>query len=221
MWRTEQRTPQSTFKGRRGKPSSQADAQVCSRRAVQVGIKRNVSAVNGKSFGTMAVAKVVSFLRSDKPGVLALTGTTGCGKRHAIAEAALQLGVAVTHHDLAQSAIEWGRLGNQQLTSTGLMRNVHVISNASEQFLKDFTIVKKTQAKIILVADDAGPGMRACGVPIVRMQAMSSDAMSKKLFLEMDWPAEDAVRAAKAAGGDWHQLRAQQHFGATAVGEAE
>ena len=31
-------------------------------------------------------------------------------------------------------------------------------------------------------AHDAGPGMRASGVPIVRMQAMSSDAMAKKLF---------------------------------------
>ena len=54
----------------------------------------------------MAAAKIVSFLRSDKPGALALTGPTGCGKRHAIAEAARQAGVAVTHHDLAQGAIQ-------------------------------------------------------------------------------------------------------------------
>ena len=135
----------------------------------------------------MAAAKIVSFLRSDKPGAIALTGPTGCGKRHAIAEAARQVGVAVTHHDLAQGAIEWGRLGRQQLTSTGLMGCVHVISNASEQFLKDFaSVMRTTHAKLILVADDAGPSMRASGVPLVRMQAMSSDAMAKKLFLDLD-----------------------------------
>ena len=48
---------------------------------------------------------------------------------------------------------------------------------------------------------DAGPGMRASGVPIVRLQAMSSDAMAKKLF-------QDLVAAARAAKGDWHQLHA-------------
>ena len=46
--------------------------------------------------------------------------------------------------------------------------------------------MKKTQAKIILVAADAGASMRASGVPVVRMKAMSSDAMAKKLFLELD-----------------------------------
>ncbi len=130
----------------------------------------------------MAAAKIVSFLRSDTPGVIALIGPSGCGKRHAITEAARQAGVVITHHDLAQGAVAWGRLGSQQLTANGLARSVHVISNASEQFLKDFASAKKTQGKIILVADDAGPGMRAGGVPIVRMQAMSSDAMAKKLF---------------------------------------
>ena len=63
----------------------------------------------------MAAAKVLAFLRSGKPGALALTGPTGCGKRHAIAEAARQVGVAITLHDLAQGKIEWGRLGSQQL----------------------------------------------------------------------------------------------------------
>jgi len=87
-----------------------------------------------------------------------------------------------------------------------------VISNASEQFLKDFASAKKTQGKIILVADDAGPGMRASGVPIVRMQAMSCDAMAKKLFLDRDWPAEEAVAAARHAQGDWHQLRARKQL---------
>ena len=132
----------------------------------------------------MAAAKIVSFLRSDTPGVIALIGPSGCGKSHTIAEAARQAGVAVTHHDLAQGAIQWGRLGSQQLISTGLVRSVHVISNASEHFLKDFAFVKRTHAKIILVADDAGPSMRASGVPVVRTQPMSADSMAKQLFHE-------------------------------------
>ena len=53
----------------------------------------------------MAAAKIVSFLRSDTPGVLAVIGPSGCGKRHAIAEAARQAGVVITHHDLAQGAV--------------------------------------------------------------------------------------------------------------------
>ena len=168
----------------------------------------------------MASAKILQFLRGDKPRVLALTGPSGCGKHHAISEAAQQANVATIHHDLAQGAIEWGRLGSQQLTSTGLMRSVHVISNASEHFLKEFAFVKRApHAKIILVADDASPSMRASGAPVVRMQAMSSDAMAKKLFLDMDWPAEEALRAARAACGNWHQVRAQQQFEATAGGE--
>ena len=68
-----------------------------------------------------------------------------------------------------------------------------MISNASE-FLKDLAFATTTQGKIILVADDAGPGMRASGVPIVRMQAMSSDAMAKKLFQDLDWPAGRPLR---------------------------
>ena len=156
----------------------------------------------------MAAAKIVSFLRSDRPGVLALVGPTGCGKRHAIAEAARQARVAIIHHDLAQGGIEWGRLGSQQLTPTGLARCTHVVSNASEQFLQDFAFAKKTQAKLILVADDASQSVRASGVPVVRMQAMSSDAMAKKLFLDLDWPAQEAVAAARHAKGDWHQLQA-------------
>ena len=84
-----------------------------------------------------------------------------------------------------------------------------MVSNASEQFLKDLAFAKKVQGKIILVADDAGPSMRASGVPVVRMQAMSSDAMAKKLFMELDWSAEEAVAAARAAKGDWHQLHAR------------
>ena len=86
----------------------------------------------------MAAVKVLAFLRKDQAGVLAVVGPPGCGKRHTVAEAARQVGVAVTQHDLAQGTIEWSRLGRQQLTSTGLAGCVHVISNASEQFLKDF-----------------------------------------------------------------------------------
>ena len=117
----------------------------------------------------MAAAKIVSFLRSDTPGVIALIGPSGCGKRHAIAEAARQAGVVITHHDLAQGAVAWGRLGGQQLTAKRLARCVHVISNASEQFLKDFAFAKKTHAKIILVADDAGCSKRASGIPVVHI----------------------------------------------------
>jgi hypothetical protein len=54
--------------------------------------------------------------------------------------------------------------------------------------------------------------MRASGVPVVRMQAMNSDAMAKKLFLDLDWPAEEAIAAARAAKGDWHQLEVQKQF---------
>ena len=93
-----------------------------------------------------------------------------------------------------------------------MARSTHVVSNASEQFLKDLAFAKKVQGKIILVADDAGPSMRASGVPVVRMQAMSSDAMAKKVFLDLDWPAEEAVAAARAAKGDWHQLELQKQF---------
>ena len=174
---------------------------------VDAGLKKKIVEHQRPRAGAMAAAKIVSFLRSDTPGVIALIGPSGCGKRHAIAEAARQADVVITHHDLAQGAVAWDRLGSQQLTSNGLARCVHVVSNASEQFLKAFA--KKTHAKIILVADDAGPSMRASGVPVVRMQAMSSDAMAKKLFQDLDWPAEEAVAAARAAKGDWRQLHAR------------
>ena len=115
----------------------------------------------------MAAAKILAFLRTDQPSVLAVVGPSGCGKRHTMAEAARQAGVVITHHDLAQGAVAWGRLSSQQRTSTELTGCAHVISNASEQFMKDLAFAKKIQGKIILVADDAGPGMRASGVPIV------------------------------------------------------
>ena len=165
----------------------------------------------------MANAKqIYAFLRTDQAGVLAVVGASGCGKRHAIAEAARQAGVVITHLDLAQGAVPWGTLGGQQLTANGLGRCVHVISNASEQFLKEFlkdmAFAKKTHAKIILVADDAGCSMRSSGIPLVRMQAMSCDAMGKKLFLDLGWPAEEALAAARHAKGDWHQLQARKQL---------
>ena len=82
----------------------------------------------------IANAKIIAFLRTEKPGVLALVGPSGCGKRYTIAEAARQTGVATTHHDLAHDAVAWGQLGSQQLAaSTGLARCAHVVSNASER----------------------------------------------------------------------------------------
>ena len=141
-----------------------------------------------------------------------MVGPSGCGKRHAIAEAARQAGVVITHHDLAQGAVAWGRLGSQQLTPSGFARSTHVVSNASEGFLKDFAFAKKTHGKIILVADDAGCSMRASGIPVVRMNYMSCEAMAKKLFLDMEWPAEEALAAAEHAKGDWHQLRARKQL---------
>ena len=153
----------------------------------------------------MAAAKIVSFLRSDRPGVLALVGPTGCGKRHAIAGAARQAGVAVTHHDLAQGTIEWGRLGSQQLTPTGFSCCAHAVSNASEQFLKDFGFAKKTQAKIILVADDAGQSIHTFGVPVVRMQAMTSDAMSTRTLTKRT--TEQSVKSRRVSNDSAQNLQ--------------
>ena len=154
----------------------------------------------------MAFAKIVQFLRGAKPGVLAVTGPTGCGKHYTISQAAQQVNVALTHHDLAQGVVEWSMLGTQQLTPAGLKTNVHVVSNASEEFLRDFTFVKTALTKIILVADYTSAGMRASAMPIVRMQPLTSDQIAKKLYLEFNWPAEEAVRVAKLAKGDWHQV---------------
>ena len=92
----------------------------------------------------MAAAKILAYIRTDKPGVLAVVGPSGCGKRHAIMEAARQAGVVVTHHDLAQGAVAWGRLESQQLTPSGVARSTHVVSNASELFLKDYQSVGST-----------------------------------------------------------------------------
>ena len=168
----------------------------------------------------MAAAKIKQFFCGDNPKVLALTGPAGCGKRYTIAEAARHAGVAVTHHDLSQGAVDWGRLGKCQLTREGLLGSVHVISNASQDFLKEFAFVKTVHAKIILVCDDATPGMRA-RVPVVRMQPLSIDAMAKKLFLELGWPAEEAVRVARLAKGDWHQVHAQKQFACNAAADVE
>ena len=149
----------------------------------------------------MAAAKVAAFLRDGAHRVLAIVGPAGCGKKHVVEEAARQAGIGVTHHDLAQGPVNFGRLGGCQLSTSGLSRGVHVLCNASEQLLKDYSWAKATFAKIVLVADDAGPSMRASGVPVVRMQALSADAMAKRLVHEEGWPADAAVRAAKVARG--------------------
>ena len=83
----------------------------------------------------MASAKILQFLRGDKPRVLALTGPSGCGKHHAISEAAQQANVATIHHDLAQGVVEWSKLGTQQLASAGRRSNDHVVSTATDDFL--------------------------------------------------------------------------------------
>ena len=164
--------------------------------------------------------KIIQFLRGEKPA-LAVTGPSGCGKKHAIAEAARQVGICVTYHDLAQSAVDFGRLGEYQLSATGLTPCAHVLCNASEHAFKDYSWVKTTRVKILLVADDVGQSIRASGVPVVRMQSMTADAMAKRLYLELDWSADAAVRAAKAARGDWHQLHAQKQFCSSGVDDTQ
>ncbi len=109
----------------------------------------------------MAAAKVAAFLKEDKHRVLAIVGPAGCGKKTAIAEVARQAGIGVTHDDLAQGAVNFDRLGGCHLSTSGLSRGVHVLCNASEQLLQDYSWARSTLAKIILVADDAGPSMRA------------------------------------------------------------
>ena len=97
---------------------------------VDAGLKKKIVEHQRSLAGAMAAAKIVSFLHIDTPGVLAVRGPSGCGKRHAIAEAARQAGVVITHHDLAQGAVAWGQLGGQQLTSDGVARSTHVVSKA-------------------------------------------------------------------------------------------
>ena len=75
----------------------------------------------------MAAAKVAAFLRDDTHRVLAIAGPAGCGKKHVVEEAARQAGIGVTHHDLAQGAVNFGR---RQLSTSGLSRGVHVLCNA-------------------------------------------------------------------------------------------
>ena len=149
----------------------------------------------------MAAAKVAAFLRDDTHRVLAIVGPAGCGQKHVVEEAARQAGIGAAHHDIAQGPVNVGRLGGCQLSNSGLSRGVHVLCNAAEQLLNDYSWAKPTLSKIVLVADDGGPSMRASGVPVVRMQALSADAMAKRLFHEEGWPAGVAVRAAKVVRG--------------------
>ena len=97
--------------------------------------------------GCLCETRILAFLCTDRASVLAAVGPFGCGKRHAIADSARQSGVAVTHQDLAQGAVVWGRVGSQQLAANRLVRCVHVISNASEQFLHDLTSPSRRRRK--------------------------------------------------------------------------
>ena len=154
----------------------------------------------------MALTEIAHFLGDGTPGVLALVGPTGCGKHYAIAKVAKQEGVAIVRHDLSQGAVAFSRLGACQLSPSGLARSVQLLDNASEQFLRDYTWASSTLAKVVLVADDVGPSMRASKVQVVRMQAMTVQAMAKCLFHDCDWDAETATRCAQVAMGDWHKL---------------
>ena len=100
--------------------------------------------------------------------------------------------------------VRWHSAGWEH--STGLARSVQLLDNASEQFLRDYTWANSTLAKVVLVADDVGPSMRASKVQVVRMQAMTVQAMAKCLFHACDWDAETATRCAQVAMGDWHKL---------------
>ena len=119
--------------------------------------------------GAMAAAKIKQFLCGDNPKVLALTGPAGCGKRYTIAEAARQAGVAVTHHDLSQGAVDWERLGKRQLTREGLVGSVHVISNASQDFVERVRFCEAHSGQ-------NHPRLRRCQPRHARKRASHADA---------------------------------------------
>ena len=48
--------------------------------------------------------------------------------------------------------------------------------------------------------------MRASDVQVVRMRAMTAQAMAKHLFHDGDLDTEAATRCAQIAMGDWHKL---------------
>ena len=166
-----------------------------------------------------AKKQIPDFLRGKKH-VLAVGGDVGCGKKHAILQAVQgEAGMRMVTHDHALHPVDFRRLGACLLGDGGCALAVHVLCGADS--MSDFSWMGATPGKIILVCNDAPKALRESGVPIVRVPRMTAEAMTKYLFHELDWPAEAALRAAKAAEGDFHQLHAQQQFGGAAAREEE
>ena len=163
--------------------------------------------------------QIADFLRGKK-NVLAVVGDVGSGKKHAITQAVQGVaGMRMVTHDHALHPVDFRRLGACLLGDDACLLAVHVVCGADS--MSDYSWMGKMAGKVILVSHDASKALRESGVPIVRVPKMTAEAMTKYLFHELNWPAEDALRAARVAGGDWHQLRAQQQFETTAGGEPE
>ena len=163
--------------------------------------------------------QIADFLRGKK-NVLAVVGDVGSGKKHATPQAVQGVaGMRMVTHDHALHPVDFRRLGACLLGDDACLLAVNVVCGADS--MSDYTWMGKMAGKVILVSHDASKALRESGVPIVRVTKMPAEAMTKYLFHELNWPAEDALRAARVAGGDWHQLRAQQQFETTAGGEPE
>ena len=163
--------------------------------------------------------QIADFLRGKK-NVLAVVGDVGSGKKHAITQAVQGVaGMRMVTHDHALHPVDFRRLGACLLGDDACLLAVNVVCGADS--MSDYSWMGKMAGKVILVSHDASKALRESGVPIVRVPKMTAEAMTKYLFHELNWPAEDALRAARVAGGDWHQLRAQQQFETTAGGEPE
>ena len=161
--------------------------------------------------------QIADFLRGKK-NVLAVVGDVGSGKKHAITQAVQGVaGMRMVTHDHALHPVDFRRLGACLLGDDACLLAVHVVCGADS--MSDYSWMGKMAGKVILVSHDASKALRESGVPIVRVPKMTAEAMTKYLFHELDWPAEEALRAARAACGNWHQVRAQQQFEATAGGE--
>ena len=161
--------------------------------------------------------QITDFLRGKKT-VLAVVGAVGSGKKHAITQAVQGVaGMRMVTYDHALHPVDFRRLGACLLGDGGCELAVHVVCGADS--MSDFSWIGTVAGKVVLVCNDAPKALRESGVPIIRVPRMTAEAMTKYLFHELNWPAEDALRAARVAGRDWHQLRAQQQFETTAGGE--
>ena len=129
---------------------------------------------------------------------------------HVISPSNRGLEVCVPHHILGVTHVEPEPEQSIDQEPAGCKLGV-VCAPAQNTVVAHIWIVKEDA--LLEQAHDAGPGMRASGVPIVRLQVISSDAMAKKLFQDLDRPAEEAVAAARAAEGDRHQLHAPMPTG--------